>query len=54
MSGSTESLVAMIIVCLIAYVVPTLLGNEPIYESLYNRLLLTKNREFVKKPSIEK
>ena len=51
MSGSTESLVAMIIVCLIAYVVPTLLGNEPIYESLYDRLLLTKNREFVKKPS---
>ncbi|WP_407453915.1 chloride channel protein [Methanobrevibacter sp.] len=51
MSGSTESLVAMIIVSLIAYVVPTLLGNEPIYESLYDRLLLTKNREFVKKPS---
>ena len=51
MSGSTESLVAMIIVCLIAYVVPTLLGNEPIYESLYDRLLLTKNRDFVKKPS---
>ena len=51
MSGSTESLVAMIIVSLIAYVIPTLLGNEPIYESLYNRLLLTKNREFVKKPS---
>ena len=51
MSGSTESLVAMIIVSLIAYVVPTLLGNEPIYESLYDRLLLTKNREFVRKPS---
>ena len=51
MSGSTESLVAMIIVSLIAYVVPTLLGNEPIYESLYDRLLLKKNREFVKKPS---
>ena len=51
MSGSTESLVAMIIVSLIAYVIPTLLGNEPIYESLYDRLLLTKNREFVKKPS---
>lgn len=51
MSGSTESLVAMIIVSLIAYVVPTLLGNEPIYESLYDRLLLNKNREFVKKPS---
>jgi H+/Cl- antiporter ClcA len=51
MSGSTESLVAMIIVSLIAYVVPTLLGNEPIYESLYDRLLLKKNQEFVKKPS---
>jgi H+/Cl- antiporter ClcA len=51
MCGSTESLVAMIIVSLIAYVVPTLLGNEPIYESLYDRLLLNKNREFVKEPS---
>ncbi|MBR3112413.1 MAG: ClC family H(+)/Cl(-) exchange transporter [Methanobrevibacter sp.] len=51
MCGSTESLIAMIIVSLIAYVVPTLLGNEPIYESLYDRLLLNKNREFVKKPS---
>ncbi len=51
MCGSTESLVAMIIVSLIAYAVPTLLGNEPIYESLYDRLLLNKNREFVKKPS---
>lgn len=51
MSGSTEALVAMIIVSLIAYIVPTLLGNEPIYESLYDRLLLTKNREYVKKPS---
>lgn len=51
MCGSTESLVAMIIVSLIAYVVPTLLGNEPIYESLYDRLLVNKNREFVKKPS---
>ena len=51
MSGSTESLVAMIIVSLIAYVVPTLLGNEPIYESLYDRLVLKKNKEYVKKPS---
>lgn len=51
MSGSTGSLVAMIIVSLIAYVIPTLLGNEPIYESLYDRLLLKKNREYVKKPS---
>ena len=51
MSGSTESLVAMVIVSLIAYMIPTLLGNEPIYESLYDRLLLAKNTEFVKKPS---
>ena len=51
MSGSTGSLVAMVIVSLIAYVVPTLLGNEPIYESLYDRLLLNKNMEYVKKPS---
>ena len=51
MSGSTDSLVAMVIVSLIAYVIPTLLGNEPIYESLYDRLLLKKNREYVKKPS---
>ena len=51
MSGSTDPLVAMVIVSLIAYVIPTLLGNEPIYESLYDRLLLKKNREYVKKPS---
>ena len=41
----------MVIVSIIAYAVPTLLGNEPIYESLYDRLLLTKNQEYVKKPS---
>ena len=51
MCGSTESLVAMIIVSVIAYVVPTLLKNEPIYESLYDRLLFNKNREHIKKPS---
>ena len=51
MSGSTESLVAMIVVSIIAYMIPTLLGNDPIYESLYDRLLFTKNREYVKKPS---
>lgn len=51
MSGSTESLVAMIIVSLIAYVIPTLLGNDPIYESLYDRLLLKKNHEHVSEAS---
>ena len=42
MSGSTESLIAMIIVSLIAYIIPTLLGSSPIYESLYDRLLQNK------------
>ncbi|MDO5823260.1 ClC family H(+)/Cl(-) exchange transporter [Methanobrevibacter sp.] len=51
MCGSTESLIAMIIVSLLAYIVPTILGNEPIYESLYDRLLLKKNKDFIKKPS---
>lgn len=51
MSGSTESLVAMIIVCLIAYVIPTLLNNEPIYETLFERLLIKENQEFVRQPS---
>ena len=43
MSGSTESLIAMIIVSLIAYIIPTLLSNPPIYKSLYDKLLLSKN-----------
>ena len=51
MSGSTDSLVAMIIVCLIAYAVPTLLGNDPIYESLYDRLLINKKCENIYKSS---
>ena len=51
MSGSTESLVAMIVVSLIAYAIPTIFGNEPIYESLYDRLLLKQNNEYIKKPS---
>ena len=51
MSGSTESLVAMLIVCLIAYVVPTLLGNEPIYEALLDRLLKRRQEEFTPEPS---
>lgn len=51
MSGSTESLVAMLIVCLIAYIVPTLLGNEPIYESLLDRLLHNNQQKFTPEPS---
>ena len=51
MSGSTETLVAMLIVCLIAYIVPTLLGNEPIYESLLERLLNRRQEKFTPEPS---
>lgn len=51
MSGSTESLVGMLIVCLIAYIVPTLLGNEPIYEALLDRLLRNQQEKFTPEPS---
>ena len=51
MSGSTEALVSMLLVCLIAYVVPTLLGNEPIYESLLERLLNRREEKFTPEPS---
>lgn len=51
MSGSTESLVAMLIVCLMAYIVPTLLGNEPIYEALLDRLLDRRQEKFTPQPS---
>ena len=51
MSGSTESLVAMLIVCLMAYIVPTLLGNEPIYEALLDRLLNRRQEKFTPQPS---
>ena len=39
MCGSTESLVAMLIVVIIAYSIPMLLNNRPIYESLYQCFL---------------
>lgn len=39
MTGSTESLVASLIVCIIAYIIPTLLNNKPIYESLLSKIL---------------
>ena len=51
MSGSTEALVAMLLVCLIAYIVPTLLGNEPIYEALLERLLNKRQEKFTPEPS---
>lgn len=51
MSGSTNSLVAMIIVCVIAYIVPTLLGNKPIYSSLLERILKKSNGRSIEDPS---
>ena len=48
MCGSTESLVAMLIVAIIAYAVPMLLNNRPIYESLFERLLAKNNHDFIK------
>lgn len=48
MCGSTDSLVAMLIVAIIAYSVPMLLNNRPIYESLFERLLAKNNKDFLK------
>lgn len=48
MCGSTDSLVAMLIVAIIAYSVPMLLNNRPIYESLFERLIAKNNHDFIK------
>lgn len=47
MTGSTNSLVALIIVTIIAYTIPNLLGNKPIYESLLERILKNRGMEKV-------
>lgn len=46
MTGTTTSLVALIIVCIVAYIVPNILRNKPIYESLLERIL-KKNHNIV-------
>lgn len=43
MTGSAHSLVALIIVSIFAYIIPTILNNEPIYTSLMKDIL--KNRD---------
>lgn len=48
MCGSTESLVSMLIVAIIAYCVPMLLNNRPIYESLFERLIAKSNQDLIK------
>ena len=39
MTGSAHSLVALIIVSIFAYMIPTILNNEPIYDSLMKNLI---------------
>ena len=53
MTGVTNSLVAMIVVTILAYIIPTILGNEPIYETLLMRLLKkNKGIDFDKTKSV--
>lgn len=53
MTGVTNSIVAMIIVVTLAYIIPTILGNEPIYETLLMRLLKkNKGLDFDKTKSV--
>lgn len=44
MSGISTALVGLIIVTLLAYTIPTLLGNKGIYESILNKLLLKNSK----------
>ncbi len=53
MTGVTNSLSAMIIVVVLAYIIPTILGNDPIYETLLMRLLKkNKGIDFDKTKSV--
>ncbi len=53
MTGVTNSLVAMIVVVVLAYIIPTILGNEPIYGTLLLRLLKkNKGIDFDKSKSV--
>ncbi len=49
MTGSANTLVALIIVSIFAYIIPTLLNNEPIYASLMKNILKNKKEsKFIK------
>jgi H+/Cl- antiporter ClcA len=53
MTGVTNSLVAMMAVTILAYIIPTILGNDPIYETLLMRLLKkNKGIDFDKTKSV--
>ena len=53
MTGVTNSIVAMIVVVILAYIIPTILGNDPIYETLLMRLLKkNKGIDFDKTKSV--
>lgn len=40
MSGISTALVGLVIVTLLAYTIPTLLGNNGIYDSILNKLIV--------------
>ena len=53
MTGITNSLAPMILVVILAYIIPTILGNDPIYETLLKRLLKkNKGIDFDKTKSV--
>ena len=43
-TGSAHTLVALAIVSIIAYMIPTILNNDPIYTSLLNNILEKRNQ----------
>lgn len=45
MVGSVETLVAALIVCIFAYFIPTILNNDPIYTTLFKKIIDKKERE---------
>lgn len=51
MSGISTALVGLVIVTLLAYTIPTLLGNDGIYDSILNKLIANNNPNYDKSKS---
>mgnify|MGYP003314795304 CR=1 FL=1 len=51
MSGISTALVGLVIVTLLAYTIPTLLGNDGIYDSILNKLIENNNHNYDKSKS---
>ncbi len=51
MSGISTALVGLVIVTLLAYTIPTLLGNNGIYDSILNKLIVNNNPNYDKSKS---